>query len=76
MKIILVGCGRVGYALAKQLSEEKHEITVIDLKADKLERMQQVLDVQAVEGNGTSFRVQQEAGVKECDMMVAVTGQD
>ena len=76
MKIIIVGCGRVGYALARQLSEEKHEITVVDLKADKLERMQQVLDVQAVEGNGTSFRVQQEAGVKECDMMVAVTGQD
>ena len=76
MKIIIVGCGRVGYALAKQLSEEKHDITVIDLKADKLERTLAVLDVQGVEGNGTSFRIQQEAGVKDCDMMVAVTGQD
>lgn len=76
MKIIIVGCGRVGYALAKQLSEEKHDITVIDMKADKLERMVSVLDVQAVEGNGTSFRTQQEAGVRNCDMMIAVTGQD
>ena len=76
MKIIIVGCGRVGYALAQQLSEEKHDITVIDTKADKLERMVSVLDVQAVEGNATSFRVQQEAGVRSCDMMIAVTGQD
>ncbi|MBR5420869.1 MAG: Trk system potassium transporter TrkA [Lachnospiraceae bacterium] len=76
MKIIIVGCGRVGFALAKQLSEENHDVTVIDVKAGKLERMLAVLDVQAIEGNGTSFRVQQEAGVRECDMMVAVTGQD
>ncbi|MCR5249358.1 MAG: Trk system potassium transporter TrkA [Lachnospiraceae bacterium] len=76
MKVIIVGCGRMGYALAKQLSEENHDVTVIDTRADKLERTLAVLDIQGVEGNGTSFRVQQEAGVKECDMMVAVTGQD
>ncbi|MBR1470723.1 MAG: Trk system potassium transporter TrkA [Lachnospiraceae bacterium] len=76
MKIIIVGCGRVGYDLAKQLSEEKHDITIIDTNPDKLERTLSVLDVQGVEGNGTSFRVQLEAGARDCDFMVAVTGQD
>ncbi len=76
MKIIIVGCGRVGYDLAKQLSEEKHDITIIDTNADKLERTLAVLDVQGVEGNGTSYRVQLEAGARDCDFMVAVTGQD
>ena len=76
MKIMIVGCGRVGFSLAQQLSEEGHEITIIDQKADKLERTQAVLDVQCVEGNATSFRVQQEAGVKESELCIAVTGQD
>lgn len=76
MKIIIVGCGKVGYALAEQLSEEGHDITFIDTNDDKLEQTLSVLDVQGVSGNGTSFRVQLEAGIKESDMLIAVTGQD
>lgn len=76
MKIIIVGCGKVGYALAEQLSEEGHDITFIDTNDNKLEQTLSVLDVQGVSGNGTSFRVQLEAGIKESDMLIAVTGQD
>lgn len=76
MKIIIVGCGKVGYALAEQLSEENHDITMIDTDSDKLEKALAVLDIQGVEGNGTSFRVQLEAGIKDGDLLIAVTGKD
>lgn len=76
MKIIIVGCGKVGYTLAEKLSEEKHDITVIDTKSEKLDKLLSELDVQGIEGNGTSFRIQLEAGIKESDLLIAVTGQD
>lgn len=76
MRIIIVGCGKVGYALAEQLNEENHDITVIDTNSDKLEYALSTLDVQGIEGNGTSFRIQTEAGIKESDLLIAVTGQD
>ena len=76
MKIIIVGCGKVGYALAEELNEEKHDITVIDTNSDKLDKLLSELDVQGIEGNGTSFRTQMEAGIKESDLLIAVTGKD
>lgn len=76
MKIIIVGCGKVGYALAEQLSEEKHDITIIDTNSAKLDNALSILDVQGIEGNGTSFRIQLEAGIKDSDLLIAVTGQD
>lgn len=76
MKIIIIGCGKVGYDLAKQLSEENHEITLIDTNAEKLDRALATLDVQGIEGNGTTFRAQIEAGGKECDLLIAMTGED
>lgn len=76
MKIIIAGCGKVGYTLAEQLNEEGHEITVIDSREDKLEHVLSVLDVQGIQGNATIFRTQAEAGIKESDLLIAVTGQD
>ncbi len=76
MKIIIAGCGKVGYTLAEQLSEEGHEITVIDSKEAKLEHALSLLDIQGIQGNATIFRTQAEAGIKESDLLIAVTGQD
>lgn len=76
MKIIIVGCGKVGYTLAQQLNEEGHEITVVDTRSEKLRQVLALLDVQGIEGNGTSFKTQSEAGIKESDLLIAVTGQD
>ncbi len=76
MKIIIVGCGKVGYALAEQLNEEGHDITLIDTNSKKLEHTLAVLDIQGVAGNGSSFRTQLEAGIKDSDLLIAVTGQD
>ena len=76
MKIIIVGCGKVGYALAEQLNEEGHDITLMDTNSSKLEQALAVLDIQGIEGKGTSYHSQLEAGIKGSDLLIAVTGQD
>lgn len=76
MKIIIAGCGKVGYTLAEQLSEEGHEITVIDPKAERVEAAVDALDVIGYIGNGNSYKMQEEAGVEDADMLIAVTGHD
>lgn len=76
MKIIIVGCGNVGVTLAQQLSEEKHDITVIDENRYRVENVSNMYDVLGVVGNGASLNVQSEAGVEDADLLVAVTGSD
>lgn len=76
MKIIIAGCGKVGYALAEQLNEEGHELTIIDINEEKGRLVGNVLDVMCIQGNATSYRVQEEAGVKEADLLIAVTNKD
>ena len=76
MKIVIAGCGKLGFALAKQLSAEEHDVTVIDLSTEKLGRTLAVLDIQGIAGNATSFKTQKEAGVPDADLMIAVTGAD
>lgn len=76
MKVIVVGCGKVGFALAKALCSENHDVTVIDSNAEKIERISNALDVAGVKGNGASYRVLQEAGVEDCDVLIAATSQD
>lgn len=76
MKIIIVGCGKVGYALTEQLNAEGHEITVIDMNGTKLHSVTDSLDVMGVEGNGAIYNVQMEAGIKEADLLIATTDSD
>ena len=76
MKIIIVGCGNVGVALAEQLSSEGHDITVIDIREKLVESVSVSCDALGIVGNGASFQVQSEAGVQEADLIVAVTGSD
>lgn len=76
MRIIIVGCGKVGYALAEQLGNENHEITMIDVDAKKLQDAIGILDVSGVVGNGTSYHTQEEAGIEEADLLIAVTDRD
>lgn len=75
MNIIVVGCGKVGLSLVEQLNNEGHDITVIDTDPAALEAAQ-AQDVQVLGGNGTSFRIQQEAGIEKADLLIAVTDQD
>ncbi len=76
MNIIIVGCGKVGLTLAEQLCQEDHAITLIDTDQERLDDAVNAMDVQAVLGNGTSYQTQIEAGIKETDLLIAVTDQD
>lgn len=76
MKIIIVGCGNVGTALVEQLTQEGHSITVVDEKEELVYNITNTYDVMGIVGNGAVFSVQQEAGVSEADLMIAITGQD
>lgn len=76
MKIIIVGCGKVGCTIAEQLDQEGHNITLIDTNPDILEKMSNTLDVIGVIGNGASYNVQMEAGVVKADLLIAVTSSD
>lgn len=76
MKIIIAGCGKVGYALAQQLNEEGHDLTLIDNSADRLQPALSNLDLQGVVGNASSFFTLQEADIAHTDLFIAVTSQD
>ncbi len=76
MKIIIIGNGKVGYTLARQLAGEDHELTLIDHKAEALKNADGVLDVLCTVGNGASIQTLLEAGVRSADLVVSVTGSD
>lgn len=76
MKIVIVGDGKVGYTLTKQLSQEGHDVVVIDSNKRILQESQDALDVAVVDGNGVSVEVQREAGVDTSDLLIAATSGD
>lgn len=76
MNIIIAGCGRVGHTLAEQLSNEGHQITVMDSNPVAVQNVSAACDVIGFVGDCTSFRSQLEAGIEETDLLIAATDQD
>ena len=76
MKIIVVGCGKVGSALTRQLSEEGHDVSVIDVNQQVVNEVSSSCDVIGVVGNGGSHAVQKEVGVEDADLMIAASDSD
>lgn len=76
MNIIIVGCGKVGQAIAEQLNEKGNNITVIDVDSAKASAVAAKYDLLSVSGNGATHAVQQEAGIRNADLLIAVTGSD
>lgn len=76
MNVIVVGIGKVGYTVAEQLVAEDHDVTVIDTNEIVLSDTIEELDVRGVHGNGASRKVLMEAGIGECDLLIALTGVD
>lgn len=76
LKIIIVGDGKVGFALAEHLSQEGHDVTVIDTNDDALKRASEALDVMCVKGNGASISALRESGVDSADIIIAATSLD
>lgn len=76
MKIIIIGCGKVGYTLVEQLSGEDHDIVVIDEREEKVNSITDELDAMGIVGNGVSYQTLLEAGISRADLLIAVTGSD
>ncbi len=76
LKIIIVGCGKVGVTLVEQLSKEGHDITIVDKNAEKIQEITNYFDIMGLSGNGASFSVQMEAGIEKADLLIAVTESD
>ncbi len=76
MKIIIVGCGRVGATLAEKLSGTENEVTVIDTSSEKVKTITSRFDVMGIVGNGATHAVQREAGISSADLFIAVTNSD
>lgn len=76
MDIIIVGCGKVGYTLVEQLSNEDHNIVVIDEKPDKVQYITDRLDAMGIVGNGVNYKTLNDAGIATADLLIAVTGDD
>ena len=76
MKIVIIGDGKVGYKLAKQLSSEKYDIILIDNNEEKLRKSIERMDVFCVAGEGGSVEVLQRADVPHADLVIACTSTD
>ena len=76
MKIILVGCGKIGVALIGALVAEGHDLVVIDNRREVLDELTNQYDVMCMEGNGADCEALLEAGVDKSELFIAVTGSD
>ena len=76
MNIIIVGCGKVGSTLAKQLSKEGHNISIIDTNERVVEEFSNNHDVMGIVGNGAAHSIQKSAGIEKAHLLIAVTGSD
>jgi len=76
MNIIICGAGRVGFTIAKLLSEQGHSITVIDQSSEDIQKINDSLDVKAIVGKATYPSILEKANAPETDMIIAVTRND
>lgn len=76
VKVIIVGAGKVGFSIAATLSAKDFDVVVIDTREDRLNQVQEYLDVQTIAGNGASMSVLESAGIADSDLLVAVTELD
>ncbi len=76
MNIVICGAGRVGFTIAKLLSEQNHSITVIDQSSDDIQKINETLDVKAIVGKATSPAILEKANISEANMIIAVTRND
>lgn len=76
MKIVIIGIGEIGYDLASLLSKEQHDVILLDRDKERLEKANENLDVLCHEGNATSAKDLVDTGVKDADILIAVTSID
>ena len=76
MKIIIAGAGEVGFHLAKLLSYESQEITLIDTDRDSLSYADNHLDIKVLKGDATSIAILKEAKIDRADLLIGVTASE
>lgn len=76
MKIVILGAGQVGSSVAESLASEANDITVVDIDAARLRNLQDRVDLRTVPGSAAHPSVLAEAGIEDCDLMIAVTQSD
>ena len=76
MNIIICGAGRVGFTIAKLLTEQNHSVTVIDQSSEDIQKINETLDVKAIVGKATYPLILEKANAVEADMIIAVTRND
>ncbi len=76
MKVVIMGCGRVGAQLASLLDAEGHKVTILDIDAYSFRRLPPSFNGTALVGDGTDEDTLKKAGIEEADAFVAVTQGD
>jgi len=76
LNIVLLGLGQVGQHLAQVLSRENHNIVAVDNNSVQCREAEECMDIKVLQGQGSDHRILEEAGIKQADMMIAVTGSD
>lgn len=76
MKMVIIGNGKAGSSLSSMLANEGHDVTVIDINASALEKIQNTEDVMCIEGNGIDTDVQRDAAVNKAGIVIATTHHD
>jgi trk system potassium uptake protein TrkA len=76
MKVIVCGAGQVGFVIAKYLSSENNDVTVIDQRPELVRRVGDTLDVRCILGHAAHPKVLEQAGAADADMIIAVTQAD
>ena len=76
MKIVIIGCGKVGTSIARELNSSGHDITVVDNNSAAVRRLSESLDVMGIEGNGATYEALSEAGAETADLVIAATARD
>ncbi len=76
MRILVIGCGEVGFHLARLFSREAHDVVMVEPNKDKIARAREMLDILVIEGSGSSVETLIKAGIKTTDLVIAVSAID
>lgn len=76
MRIVIVGDGKVGNTLMRELAQEGHDIVIIDNNMEVIEKSINTYDIMAIKGNGASYQILKQAGVDKADLLIAATSSD
>ena len=79
MRIVIIGAGEIGFDVAKSLSQDGHDIIMVESDPDRAAKVENELDVMLIRGNGARPQTLERAGIKigsQIDMLIACTNRD